>query len=89
MSLHLSKYQVVRNHMSRLTSRLLITFAIRLESDPKPDLDPILFDTQMGFMKEFFLKKWLNFEKSQQTKKKHEKLPRRQRVNLITEILKY
>ena len=37
-----------------------------------------LFDTQMLFQKEFFEK--VDFEKNQQTTKKHENFPRRQRV---------
>ena len=37
---------------------------------------PNLFDILMVFLKEFFQK--VNFEKNQQTTKKHEKLPSRQ-----------
>ena len=37
-----------------------------------------LFNTQMVFLKEFFEK--VDFEKIQQTTKKHEKFPREQRV---------
>ena len=40
-----------------------------------------LFDTLMVFLKEFFEK--VDFEKNQQTTKKHEKLPRRQRVKRV------
>ena len=47
----------------------------------RPDLDPKLFDTLMVFLKEFF--KEVDFEKNQQTTKKPEKLPSRQRVNPI------
>ena len=39
----------------------------------------VSFDTLIAFMKEFFEK--VNFEKSQQTTTKHEKLPSMQRVN--------
>ena len=39
---------------------------------------PKLFDTLLVFLKEFFEK--VDFEKNQQTTKKHAKLPRRQRV---------
>ena len=38
-----------------------------------------LFDTQMVFLKEFFKK--VDFEKNQQTTKKHEKFPRGQKFN--------
>ena len=40
-----------------------------------------LFDILMVFLKEFFQKN--NFEKNQQTTKKHEKLPSRQWVNQV------
>ena len=48
-----------------------------------------LFDTLMVFLKEFFEK--VDFEKNQQTTKKHEKLPSRQRVNggFLQEVPKY
>ena len=55
-----------------------------------PDLDSgsKLFDTSMIFLKEFFEKD--DFEKNQQTTKKHAKLPRMQRIKkkiLLTEEL--
>ena len=62
---------------------LLITFfANSLDPDQaqqnvRPDLDPNYL-TLMVFLKEFFKK--VDFEKNQQTTKKHEKLPRMQRA---------
>ena len=41
-----------------------------------------MFDTLMVFMKEFFEN--IDFEKNQQTTKKHEKFPRGQRVTKLT-----
>ena len=53
---------------------LLITFANSL--DPDQDQQVKLFDTLLVFLKEFLEK--VNFEKNQQTTKKHSKLPSRQ-----------
>ena len=54
--------------------RLLITSANSLDSDlTGPTIDLELFDISMVLLKEFFQK--VNFEKNQQTTKKHEKLP--------------
>ena len=63
----------------------LITFANSLDPDQarhnvRPDLDPNYL-TLMVFLKEFFEK--VDNEKNQQTTKKHEKLPRMQRVKLM------
>ena len=46
---------------------------------PRSDLTKLRPDTLMLFLKEFFEK--VDFEKHQQTTKKHEKLPSGQRVN--------
>ena len=64
-------------------SCLLITFANRLEPDQAqqnvgPDLDPIYFETEMVFMKEFFKK--VDFEKKSAEDKS---FPWGQSVNLI------
>ena len=45
-----------------------------------PDLDPILFDTLIVFLKEFFEN--VDFEKNRKTTKKHANFTRRQRVQL-------
>ena len=54
---------------------MLITFANSLDPDQARQS---LSDTLMIFLKEFF--KNVDFEKNQQTTKKHAKLPSRQRV---------
>ena len=54
---------------------LLITFANSFNPDQARSN---LFDTLMVFMKEFFEK--ADFEKNQQTTKKHEKFPSMQKV---------
>ena len=66
---------------------LLIIFANSLDPDQDwvrqnigPDLDPNCFDADGIFLKEFFKK--VNFEKNQQTTKKHAKLPSRQKVKV-------
>ena len=65
--------------------RRLISFANSLDLDQarhfvRPDLDPNCL-TLIAFLKEFFEK--VDFEKNQQTTKKHAKLPSRQSVNEV------
>ena len=48
---------------------------------PGPNLDPNCFDTN-GISERIFFKN-VDFEKYQQIKKKHEKLPSRQRVKMV------